>query len=311
MHLVTPIPTHADLALRVLRAGKHCACTVPMGTTREELAALVDAERASGLVYMMMETAVYTHHCLYVQGLQRSGELGTIQFLRGAHYQDMTGWPEYWLGLPPMHYATHAVSPLLAIEATRATSVRCLGSGTMDESLTSRYGNPYPVESAIFTLESPRPLAMEVTRSLFETARDYMESFNIYGTNASFEWHMENELPVLFRMQGAGDTGRGRTVGHERVTPPDTSTLLPPQIARHSRHQVVSDQENPHLSLLQGGGHHGSHPHLVHEFVRSIVERRRSRIDSVTAAEWTSPGVCAHESAMAGGVEVELPDFRS
>jgi len=47
----------------------------------------------------------------------------------------------------------------------------------------------------------------------------------------------------------------------------------------------------------------------VHEFVRSIVEGRRPAIDAVTAANWTAAGVCAHESAMQGGAEVEVPAF--
>jgi hypothetical protein len=45
-----------------------------------------------------------------------------------------------------------------------------------------------------------------------------------------------------------------------------------------------------------------SHPHLVHEFVRSIVEGRPPAIGAVTAA-----GICAHESAMQGGRVVEVP----
>ena len=310
VHLVTPIPTHAEMSLQVLEAGKHCACTVPMGTSLEELRAIVAAEKRTGRVFMMMETAVYTHHCFYAKALHETGEFGQVQFMRGAHYQDMEGWPEYWRGLPPMHYATHAVSPLLCITGTRATSVRCLGSGTMSEELTARYGNPYPVESAIFTTNAEYELSMEVTRSLFATARSYMESFNIYGEKRSIEWHMESELPVLFRMKDSlAGNGLGLDVSHERVTPGSSAGILPIEIQKHSRHQIVADPNNPHLSLLQGGGHHGSHPHLVHEFVRSVVEGRRSQIDSVTAADWTAPGICAHESAMSGGETVEVPSF--
>ena len=33
VHLVTAIPDHAEQTVRVLDAGKHCACTVPMATT--------------------------------------------------------------------------------------------------------------------------------------------------------------------------------------------------------------------------------------------------------------------------------------
>jgi hypothetical protein len=45
------------------------------------------------------------------------------------------------------------------------------------------------------------------------------------------------------------------------------------------------------------------------EFVRSIVEGRRSRQDTVTTANWNVPGICAHLSAMQGGVRVEIPSF--
>jgi len=63
------------------------------------------------------------------------------------------------------------------------------------------------------------------------------------------------------------------------------------------------------LSFKQGSGHGGSHPHLAHEFIRSIVEERKPLIDEVTAANWTSVGICAHQSAMAGGARVDLPVF--
>ena len=85
-------------------------------------AQIVESQRKSGTVYMMMETVVYSREYLFVKELYDKGELGRIQFLRGSHQQDMDGWPGYWEGLPPMHYATHCVSPCLALarQARRA-----------------------------------------------------------------------------------------------------------------------------------------------------------------------------------------------
>jgi len=93
------------------------------------------------------------------------------------------------------------------------------------------------------------------------------------------------------------------------VKAPSRPDLLPAELAEHITHQAVLDPNNPHQSVLQGNGHHGSHPHLVHEFVRSIVEGRKPAIDAVTAANWTAAGICAHESAMQGGREVIIPAF--
>ena len=311
VHLVTPIPLHAQQALAVLESGKHCACTVPMALNLDDLHSIVAAQRKSGKVYMGMETAVYTRRFLYAQEMRRQGELGRIQFLRGAHYQDMENWPPYWLGLPPMHYSTHAIAPILALAETRAKSVHSFGSGVMREELRQQYGNPYPIETAIFELDSPTSLAAEVTRSLFHTARAYAETFTVYGEKATFEWEqIEGEAPVVFRMEAHTGTGRGNAISVERISAPDRADLLPQEIARFTTRGVY-DESNAHLSFLQGGGHDGSHPHLVHEFIRSIVEGRRSRQDAVTTANWTAPGICAHQSAMQGGVRVEIPGFEA
>ena len=307
VHLVTGIPLHAEQSVAVLESGKHCACTVPMATSIEGLRAVVAAQRKSGRNYMMMETAVYTRHYLYVKAMLEHGDMGAIQFLRGAHYQDMEDWPPYWAGLPPMHYATHAVAPLLALAGRRAASVCCFGSGRMRPELMQQYGNPFPIETAILRLEGA-DIAAEVTRSLFHTAKAYLESFAVLCEKASFEWAVtDDSLPVLHRM-GELRPGRGRPVTVAQVEPPDRADLLPPSIARFTR-RTVYDESDPHLSFLQGGGHHGSHPHLVHEFVMSIVEQRQPWIDAITAANWTAPGICAHESAMSGGRQVQVPCF--
>ncbi len=306
VHLITGIPDHAAQAAAVLNAGKHCASTVPMATSLQDLRAVVAAQRRSGRNYMMMETAVYTRQFLYARALRDEGRFGRIQFLRGAHYQDMERWPPYWAGLPPMWYATHAVSPLLAIAGAWAVKVHCFGSGRMRQELHHPYGNPWPIETAIYQLDQP-DLSAEVTRTLFHCARPYMESFTIYGHDACYEWQMEDEPPVLFDASPL-EPGQVRHFSAQHPEPPDRADLLPPQIGRYTRRFVYSD-ENRHLSFEQGGGHHGSHPHLVHEFVRSIVERRAPWIDAVTAANWTAAGICAHESAMRDGAEMSVPVF--
>jgi predicted dehydrogenase len=298
VHLVTPVPLHVEQALAALGAGKHCACAVPAGTSLDGLRALVAAQRASGRGYMMMETAVYTREFLFVKGLYEGGVLGRIQLLRGAHYQDMDGWPPYWAGLPPMHYATHALGPLLHLTGARAAGVHALGSGQMRAALHGPYHNPFPIETATFRLEGPGVdgVAAEVTRSLFETAVAFKESFDVYGDRATFLWRQVPDDPhtlIHFRDEALPPgTARGRPVRVERPQIPYRPELLPPALAPFAQ-----------------GGHGGSHPHLVHEFVRSIVEGRPPAIDAARAAHWTAAGLCAHESALRQGEGVAVPDF--
>src|SRR5215831_2182801 len=85
VHINSPIPDHAPQSIAALKAGKHVASTVPMGTSVEECRRIVEEQRRSGKVYMMMETVVYSREYLFVKELYDKGELGRLQFLRGSH----------------------------------------------------------------------------------------------------------------------------------------------------------------------------------------------------------------------------------
>ena len=95
VHINSPIADHAPQAIAALKAGKHVASTVPAATTIEECRQIVEWQRKSGKVYMMMETVVYSREYLFAKELYDNGELGRIQIMRGSHQQDMEGWPAY------------------------------------------------------------------------------------------------------------------------------------------------------------------------------------------------------------------------
>lgn len=310
VHLVTPIPAHADQTVAVLESGKHCACTVPMATSLEDIERIFAAIRKSGKKYMMMETTLYTYQFFYVKQMIQEGKLGKIQFLRGSHYQDMVNWPDYWMGLPPMWYGTHAIAPMTVLSGSRIKRVHCFGSGTMDESLHKQYNNPFPVESALFEFENG--LKAEATRSLFETARVYQEGLFVYGSKACFEWGFSDwDMPYVTTASPAKPGERGSVATVEQTEMPNFYETLPESIQKYTINLKNFDPLNPQLSLKKGGGagHHGSHPHLVHEFVTSILEDRKPAIDEVLAANITAAGICAHESAMKNGESVTIPVF--
>ena len=306
VHINSPIPDHAWMSIKALQAGKHVACTVPMATSIEDCRRIVQAQRKSGKVYMMMETVVYSREYLFVKELYDRGELGRIQFLRGSHQQDMEGWPGYWEGFPPMHYATHCVSPCLALTGRHAEHVVCHGSGRIDEALIPRYGSPFAIETATFKLRDSDVCA-EVTRSLFDTARQYRESFDVYGSAQSFEWQqVEDESPVIHTRSTPGHPLTEAQIPR-RVTVPDFAHLLPEPIRAFTQPAAIQDAD--HLSFLQGGGHGGSHPHMVHAFLSACRGRQAPMPDAETSVNWTMVGICAHESALKGGEKIAIPRF--
>ncbi len=303
VHINSPIPDHAPMSIAALKAGKHVLCTVPMATTIEDCRQIVELVQKTGLKYMMAETVVYAREYLFVKEMYDNGELGKVQFLQASHQQDMDGWPNYWPGLPPMHYATHCVGPCLALTNGEAEYVSCFGSGTIREDLIAKYNSPFAVETCHIKFRAC-DLTARIYRSLFDTARQYRESFDVYGTKQSFEWQLvDGEEPVLHT---------GKKPEHEipqRVKVPDYAHRLPEPIRMFTTKGVYDIAENTHLSFTQGGGHGGSHPHLVHEFVSALVEDRDPYPNAVQSANWTCVGICAHQSALKGGEIVRLPEF--
>ena len=299
VHINSPIPDHAWMSLEALRAGKHVMCTVPMATTIAECEQICQQVADTGLKYMMAETVVYSREFLFIKDMYERGELGKVQYMQASHPQDMEGWPEYWEEMIPMHYATHVVSPILGLVRGRAEYVSCFGSGTIDERIAAKSGNRFAVESCHIQIKDS-DIAAHIWRFLFDTARQYRESFDVYGSKKSFEWALvEGEQHVLHTAK------KPEPEIPSPVEVPDFAHLLPEEIRAFT--QSIEDPD--HLSFLQGAGHGGSHPHLVNEFLNALTEDRDPWPNAAESANWTCVGICAHESATKGGQLVHLPPF--
>lgn len=303
VHINTPIPDHAAQSIKALKAGKHVACTVPMATSVEDCKQIVELVKETGLTYMMMETVVYAREFLFMKELYEKGELGKIQFLKASHQQDMDGWPNYWPGLPPMHYATHCVGPVLGLTRDEAEYVSCFGSGTIREELQKHYNSPFAVESTHIKFRNS-DLSAYVYRSLFDVARQYRETIEVYGSKKSVEWPLIEGDPLVLHT-----AKKPEPEIPEKVESPDFAHLLPEPIQRFTTGGVYDVDDHQHLSFTQGAGHGGSHPHLVHEFVSALIDKREPFPNARQSANITCVGILAHESALQGGAIIKLPDF--
>jgi predicted dehydrogenase len=301
VHINSPIPDHAWQSIAALKAGKHVACTVPMATSISDCLKIIDLVKRTGKKYMMMETVVYAREFLYIKELYEKGELGKIQFLQASHQQDMDGWPNYWPGLPPMWYATHCVGPMLGLTRASAEYVSCFGSGTIRKNLIKCYGSPFAVETAHIKFKDS-DLSARIVRSLFDTARQYRESIDVYGSKKSFEWTLVEHEPHVLHTAKLPEVKIPK-----KVKVPDYAKLLPAPIRRFTTKGVYDLAKKTHLSFTQGAGHGGSHPHLVHEFLSAVAKNRDPFPNAKQSANWTCVGLCAHQSALEGGAIVKLP----
>jgi predicted dehydrogenase len=74
--LATPVPTHAELAIRTLDAGKHCFVEKPLALSAADAERAVDAAQRAGRVLMVGHLLEYHPGVRKLKELTESGELG-------------------------------------------------------------------------------------------------------------------------------------------------------------------------------------------------------------------------------------------
>ena len=164
--------------------------------------------------------------------MYKKGELGKIQHLAASHPQDMDGWPDYWEQMIPMHYATHVVSPCLGL-LERPGRVRVAASAPARCARTSRRSRATssPSRSCHIKIKDS-DVAAHIWRFLYDTARQYRESFDVYGTKKSFEWTLVEDEPHVMHT-----AKKPEPEIPSQVEVPDFAHLLPEPIRRFTQPQ--------------------------------------------------------------------------
>jgi hypothetical protein len=177
------------------------------------------------------------------------------------------------------------------------------GSSTIRKELVKQYGSPFAVETAHVKFKGS-DVSARIIRSLFDTARQYRESIDVYGDKASIEWPLIEHEPLVLHT-----AKRPEPKIPSLVHAPDYAKRLPKPIRDFTTKGVYDLAKKTHLSFTQGSGHGGSHPHLAHEFAMSLAEDREPFPNARQSANWTCVGLCAHESALTGVKIIKLPAF--
>jgi predicted dehydrogenase len=81
--LATPVPTHAELAIAVARAGKHCFVEKPLATNAADAQAAVTAASDAGRILMVGHLLEYHPAVARLKQLIDEDELGPLYYLYG------------------------------------------------------------------------------------------------------------------------------------------------------------------------------------------------------------------------------------
>jgi predicted dehydrogenase len=81
--LATPVPTHAELSVRVLEAGKHCFVEKPLAQSVADAERAVDAARRAGRILMVGHLLQYHPGVTRLKELVEEGRLGDVRYIYG------------------------------------------------------------------------------------------------------------------------------------------------------------------------------------------------------------------------------------
>ncbi len=271
--LATDAPSHARHAMEVLRHGKHVAVAVPAVFGSLELAdQLFATVKDSGLNYMMFETSTFHNDLYAMRTLFTAGKLGELIYSEGEYY--------HYMPTPIPSYKNWRVGLPPMWYPTHATAY-----------YTGVTGGSYTEVSCMgFPSEIPH---LKPSGNIYK---------NPFGTEIGL-FRLNNDamarMAISWDTPGAGgETGRirarkgsffGKYEGEEQNLPETKKPPLPPGV--------------------EAGGHGGSHGYLAHEFVMSIIEKRRPLIDIDWALNLTAPGIIAHQSALKNGELMKIPQY--
>lgn len=133
--ICTPTPTHRDLAVRALRAGKHVLLEKPIALTLDDAVAIQESAEESGTVLMV------AHVVRFFQGYRRlrtdveAGALGAVLSARARRFINRPTWAEWWhdeakSGGVPVDFAIHDYDQMnLFLGSPRM--VRCSGQNRL------------------------------------------------------------------------------------------------------------------------------------------------------------------------------------
>jgi len=149
---------------------------------------------------------------------------------------------------------------------------------------------------------------MEVTRSLFQTARGYTESFAVYGEKMTVEWPQvdsDDALVVFSMAAAAAEAGkRGKPLPTERVSAPDRQDLLPPASpgSRCAASTTTPTRRSPsRLAAVTNGSHPAPGPRVRAQHRRGPQAPHRRAPRRLVDGGGNLRAPVGHEGREAGG----------
>ena len=146
----SPTPTHADIAIAAMRAGKHVFCEKPVDLTLEKILATKQAAEGTGKKLQIGFNRRFDHNHGRVRELAQSGALGQLELIKITSRDPEPPSPEYAASSGGLYIdmMIHDFDMAMFLAGCDVTEVYATGTSLVDK----RIGEAGDVDTAIVTL---------------------------------------------------------------------------------------------------------------------------------------------------------------
>ena len=290
--VISPGPVHAAQSIAAMERGVHVLTETPCVYSVDEARQVVETAARTGRRYMLAENFIWMGWVIALKQFIEEGKFGEIVYAEGDYthdcrdlmFYDSQGGVPYseldkhpgarpaWRAtdLPPIFYCSHTLGPLLHLMDDRITSA--FGLAVQDRGMPGLV--PTDLVSALYKTEGGA--VMRLTNG-FSVAHPFTMYYNLVGTRGSAKLLQAKDLRVKFYSD----------LGPEKDGWEDLDLTWGSRPDGRSNVQVMVD-----------------------EFIEAIVTDGPLPKDIHASLDMQLPGIVAHESAMVGGVMMDVPDSR-
>lgn len=320
--------THADLVVRALEHGKAVYSAVPMAVTVEDCKKIVDAAERTGNLYMMGETCVYYPSSMYCKEANEQGKFGNFVYGESQYFHDLSHFPADFQAdrrssaVPPFFYPTHSTAMILHATGSTVTKVTAFGYVDKEENTPFTVGenhwdNVFSNEYSLMQLKNGGVARVcECRRIGYKAPSSFVSGF--YGTQGSYQFNNAQHLVTKLTQKGVDISDVSDYVNPEAMTENKNDENFKQDVANHvyqwnnfapvqqkeADRLPQSFKDNPEIN-----GHMASHQLMIDDFCTCFANKTEPYVNARRAAQFTVPGLIAHESALLGGVPLDVPEF--
>ena len=319
---------HGPLVIAALKAGKHVYSAVPMASEVEECGEIVRLVKETGLTYMMGETCVYYPCSMFCKKEYAKGTFGNFVYGEAQYHHDLSHFSEAFRSdrassaVPPFLYPTHSTSMLLNAIGDYVVKVNGVGYKDVEENTPfakgeNHWDNEFSNEFSLMQLSKGGVIRVNECRRIgYKAPSSYVSAF--YGTKGAYQFNNAQHIVTRLTEKGVSLKDVSDEVNPMVMTEHKGEEDFKEQVANHvwqwtdispvQMENLEARNMTPEYEALPSG-HMNSHKMLVDDFMTALHDGTLPTVNAWLAARFTVPGLVAHQSALQGGVLMDVPDF--